>query len=1291
MKKFFAALLAALMALSLVSIPVAAEGEVVFAAATVTDVEPGDSVSIPVTITGENFECHSMNMYVEFDTEVLTLDSAVEGSVISGATMKTLDTTSEPGKVKLGLLYATTGLSQSGELFTMNFTVSADAAEDIELPVTVITFANAPVGGDPTPIPYVTESGLIQLAGEEPPAGPTLDEALNIEGGPLHFENDATYPWEIIEEGGRIYAKSTNMGVANSAAAITFTYDAIEGDALVFDFISMGEGSDTNDWDGLRLYVDGSLAAKWGANHSEWETYTYELTAGEHTIEFRYKKDGSVNPTGDYACVDEVGITAGLVPPVTPEVTEEPTEEPTEAPTEEPLEGIIWDFETDPWAQGFTSIDADGDGNNWLWVYPASNSDQGRYHEGQGYIASHSYIIGTGGVHPDNWLLTPAFDGGTELHFWMNPYSNSYHSENVEVYVSTDGGETWGDPVWGMTLPGSNTPVEYTIDLSAYDGQTVTVAFRHYDTYDQWAVMLDYITVPGVEMPEPPVTPEPTEAPTEAPTEEPTVPPLVGIIWDFETDPIAQGFEFLDQDGDGYNWGWSYDGYPYYLYTYEGEGVAYSESYLNSYDPQKGALTPDNWMITPEFASDQIKFWTCAEDEDYADDYIGIYVSEDGGETWSDEVMGFYTPTVWEEKTVDLSAFSGTLRVAFRHYNCTDQYIALIDYITVPQSEPPVDEPITLVEINDFVIPEWNAEPFYACTVPDDAHYYISQTVWLKDDVVMTSEELFDDANAEYRQVFIVTPYEGYYFPEEQVFTKDISIDDITVLINGTEDLVGLVEENGQNSGNIAVYTVPFTVTPPSVDEVEFYVEPFYTVSYIGDTVYVSVMVNGEFEAHTLNLQFNYDPAAFALSEIFEGTVLANVADNGGSYVLDTNTVPGSVRVGVIMPNDPFTEDGELFTVALTVTDDAVVGTEYPLELEVTEFRNFPLGGEPTDIPYFTQDGAVEIIDMEIEPVEFEVTAPSPVTRGSTFTANVNVYGVYEAHGLTMAVTYDDTAFEATGVTPGEILQQVTELGGTYILDYETNPGVISLGIMMPDAGFDLSGDLFDIEFTVKDDAATGIYDLDPVVDEFRYFPLGMDEGIDIPYEEIPAEVEIIDIALFTVTSPEQVERGEVFPVVVTLTGEYPEAHGLTFSLEYDASVFEVVGDAEYGDILNAALGLGAAVIIDTETIPGSVRLGVMMPEEGFTGEGTLFTVNFRAKDDAPAGLYDFDPVVTEFRHFPLDGEGMDIPYETINDQTEIVDVVTPEPTDEPTPEPTDEPTPEPTDEPTPEPTDEPT
>ncbi len=137
-----------------------------------------------------------------------------------------------------------------------------------------------------------------------------INEALNVEGGTLVFVNDETYPWTVDGDA----AKSGNAGVGNSESSVRTTVTANEGDVLQFDWISMGEGSDTADWDGLRVYVDSTKILEKGANHPNFERFAYVLSAGEHEIRFTFKKDSGVNGTGDYAKIDNVSVAAPAVP-----------------------------------------------------------------------------------------------------------------------------------------------------------------------------------------------------------------------------------------------------------------------------------------------------------------------------------------------------------------------------------------------------------------------------------------------------------------------------------------------------------------------------------------------------------------------------------------------------------------------------------------------------------------------------------------------------------------------------------------------------------------------------------------------------------------------------------------------------------------------------------------------------------------------------------------------------------------------------------------------------------------
>ena len=149
---------------------------------------------------------------------------------------------------------------------------------------------------------------------EEPAPAPTLDEALNVEGGELHFESEGAYPWFVVEEGERIYAQSGNAGVNSSDSILTTTITANAGDVVKFEYKAFGEGTNTY-WDYCEFSIDGQRAGYWGAQQNDWELFTSEpMTAGEHTLTWKYHKDSSLNPNGDFFAVDNVEIAEGELP-----------------------------------------------------------------------------------------------------------------------------------------------------------------------------------------------------------------------------------------------------------------------------------------------------------------------------------------------------------------------------------------------------------------------------------------------------------------------------------------------------------------------------------------------------------------------------------------------------------------------------------------------------------------------------------------------------------------------------------------------------------------------------------------------------------------------------------------------------------------------------------------------------------------------------------------------------------------------------------------------------------------
>ncbi len=91
--------------------------------------------------------------------------------------------------------------------------------------------------------------------------------------------------------------------------------------------------------------------------------------------------------------------------------------------------------------------------------------------------------------HQDEWLITPAvlLDGACFLSFWTYGWEGSTHGDHYYVKVSTDGGTSW-DVVFDLselTLGDWNAwDYPYTIDLSAYSGQVVNIAFHAQDPPD---------------------------------------------------------------------------------------------------------------------------------------------------------------------------------------------------------------------------------------------------------------------------------------------------------------------------------------------------------------------------------------------------------------------------------------------------------------------------------------------------------------------------------------------------------------------------------------------------------------------------------------------------------------------------------------------------------------------------------------------------------------------------------------------------------------------------------------
>ncbi len=154
----------------------------------------------------------------------------------------------------------------------------------------------------------------------------------------------------------------------------------------------------------------------------------------------------------------------------------------------------------------WTIIDADSDGYNWVDM--ANLYGAGRGHNGStSCLVSESYVNSTSSaLNPDNWAITPAFslpaDSPALLSFYAAIQDVNVPSEHYGVYVST----TTTDPdnftlLFEETMDANGglraqSPwVEKHVNLSAYAGQTIYIAFRHFNCTDMFSVLIDDLTV----------------------------------------------------------------------------------------------------------------------------------------------------------------------------------------------------------------------------------------------------------------------------------------------------------------------------------------------------------------------------------------------------------------------------------------------------------------------------------------------------------------------------------------------------------------------------------------------------------------------------------------------------------------------------------------------------------------------------------------------------------------------------------------------------------------------------
>ena len=149
--------------------------------------------------------------------------------------------------------------------------------------------------------------------------------------------------------------------------------------------------------------------------------------------------------------------------------------------------------------------------------------------------------------------------------------------------------------------------------------------------------------------------------------------------WEHSSAPVSYHSSGVDLSGNGHN---------------SSTGFVLSGSYSNA---TSTAITPDNWLITPAItltANSDLSFWVNAQDANYAAEHYGVYITTGAGTATTDFTLlfeetidangGSRAQGAWKQKTYSLSSYTGqTVRIAFRHFNCYDQFILNLDDVEI--------------------------------------------------------------------------------------------------------------------------------------------------------------------------------------------------------------------------------------------------------------------------------------------------------------------------------------------------------------------------------------------------------------------------------------------------------------------------------------------------------------------------------------------------------------------------------------------------------------------------------
>ena len=409
----------------------------------------------------------------------------------------------------------------------------------------------------------------------------------------------------------------------------------------------------------------------------------------------------------------------------------------------------VEDFETAN--SNWTMIDNDHDNFNWSLLSNMGGNME--CHSGVNCMVSGSYDETAGALTPDNWLVSSQMQipAGSSfvLSWWDAAQDPSYAAEHYSVYVATGNtvaAFTATTPVFSTTIS-SDAWTKHSVDLSAYAGQSIYIAFRHHNCTDMFYMKIDDIRVGGPEAPAVAISAPAMAESNTLVNLSATVDGSNTVSWTLNgaTPATATGTSVqatwatagtysivataTNAAGSASDTATiniyecsTIDNFPYVADLRNGlgcwsnrsdstegtgwlpvadvdatiEGSILSMSAQSVFGIFMMDVPHDNWITSPTIAvpatgSYELSWRVMPFEPSYANDHYSVYaIVNDNPVLLFSETLDA-SMTTWQNRVASLAAYAGqNIRVAFRHHESTGGYVILLDQIGIATLSAPM-------------------------------------------------------------------------------------------------------------------------------------------------------------------------------------------------------------------------------------------------------------------------------------------------------------------------------------------------------------------------------------------------------------------------------------------------------------------------------------------------------------------------------------------------------------------------------------------------------------------------